>query len=256
VDQIGVSEAVSYSGDGFLYVSCHRIGVVKAPGWQHLRYAASLLVGIAIIWFAAASVGGFKGEVGTVRTIGYWLATALGMAIGLASIKFLPDLERKKRRWEPFVMIGFFWIAALIITPVLASARHAATKSSCLSNAKETAVALLVYGADFDERLPIASNWQTATERYRRGDAVNLKCPEGKTDYSYAMNQAASARKLEGFMDPEKTVLIFECDAYEANPSGGKEWFVPRHGGLGVVAMVDGRAKLANRDDVEMEWRK
>src|SRR5258708_31357580 len=71
---------------------------------------------------------------------------------------------------ELLVVIAIIAILAAIIFPVLAQAREAARKTSCLSNFKQTGLAMLMYAQDYDERnVP----WRTCVE----GDPNN---PQGK----------------------------------------------------------------------------
>ena len=68
---------------------------------------------------------------------------------------------------ELLVVIAIIAILAAILFPVFAQAREKARASSCLSNFKQTALALLQYVQDYDERFPQASpmyngNWTGA----------------------------------------------------------------------------------------------
>lgn len=56
---------------------------------------------------------------------------------------------------ELLVVIAIIAILAAILFPVFAKAREKARQSSCLSNVKQIALALLQYSQDFDERLPM-----------------------------------------------------------------------------------------------------
>lgn len=54
---------------------------------------------------------------------------------------------------ELLVVIAIIAILAAILFPVFAKAREKARQSSCLSNTKQIAMALLSYAQDYDERL-------------------------------------------------------------------------------------------------------
>src|ERR1043165_6386719 len=53
---------------------------------------------------------------------------------------------------ELLVVIAIIAILAAILFPVFAQAREAARKTSCLSNIKQTGLAMLMYVQDYDER--------------------------------------------------------------------------------------------------------
>ncbi len=55
---------------------------------------------------------------------------------------------------ELLVVIAIIAILAAILFPVFARAREKARQSSCLSNCKQIALALLQYAQDYDERFP------------------------------------------------------------------------------------------------------
>ena len=55
---------------------------------------------------------------------------------------------------ELLVVIAIIAILAAILFPVFARAREKARQTSCLSNVKELALALLMYSQDYDETIP------------------------------------------------------------------------------------------------------
>jgi prepilin-type N-terminal cleavage/methylation domain-containing protein len=56
---------------------------------------------------------------------------------------------------ELLVVIAIIAILAAILFPVFAKAREKARQTSCLSNEKEIALAILMYTQDYDEKFPI-----------------------------------------------------------------------------------------------------
>ena len=63
---------------------------------------------------------------------------------------------------ELLVVIAIIAILAAILFPVFAKAREKARQTSCLSNEKEIALAILMYAQDYDEKLPKCRTGQTA----------------------------------------------------------------------------------------------
>src|SRR5580700_2899 len=74
---------------------------------------------------------------------------------------------------ELLVVIAIIAILAAILFPVFAQAREKARATSCLSNQKQTGLAMLMYTQDYDEQLaPVwvassnGSDWLEAKECY------------------------------------------------------------------------------------------
>jgi prepilin-type N-terminal cleavage/methylation domain-containing protein len=69
-------------------------------------------------------------------------------------------LSRKRQGFtliELLVVIAIIAILAAILFPVFARAREAARRANCLSNAKQIALAVIMYANDYDETMPAAS---------------------------------------------------------------------------------------------------
>ena len=56
---------------------------------------------------------------------------------------------------ELLVVIAIIAILAAILFPVFARAREQARRTSCLSNLKQLSLAVMMYGQDYDEKLPV-----------------------------------------------------------------------------------------------------
>jgi prepilin-type N-terminal cleavage/methylation domain-containing protein/prepilin-type processing-associated H-X9-DG protein len=57
---------------------------------------------------------------------------------------------------ELLVVIAIIAILAAILFPVFAQAKMAAKKTACLSNTKQVALSAIMYGADYDDFLPLS----------------------------------------------------------------------------------------------------
>jgi len=95
---------------------------------------------------------------------------------------------------ELLVVIAIIAILAAILFPVFARAREKARQTSCLSNAKQINLGILMYAQDYDEILPVASHW-----------------PDGQGGYTY-WNQS-----LEPYV---KNDQIFRCPSNANRPLG------------------------------------
>lgn len=208
---------------------------------RHSLYIALMLMVIVSAFLTAVGFGG-KGAAQPILAIGS-ITTAVAIACFGALV--LPEEQRRARRFEGLTLYLTFLIVSLIVVPVLQSANAAAAASSCLSNAKERALTVVMYASDFDERLPPAGKWQSVTEQSRLSQE-SMHCRNATAPINYAMNSSLSLFALNKLDEPADTVLLFEADAYLQNASGGAEWFVRRHNGAGSLAFADGHAKRAN----------
>src|SRR5690242_1981973 len=80
---------------------------------------------------------------------------------------------------ELLVVIAIIAILAAILFPVFAQARESARESSCLSNLKQLATAMMMYSQDYDERYPVNGNqvyWMDLLQPYVKNSRV-FNCP-------------------------------------------------------------------------------
>src|SRR5579862_862151 len=84
---------------------------------------------------------------------------------------------------ELLVVIAIIAILAAILFPVFAQAREKARQTSCLSNAKQMGLAILMYVQDYDETYPRACpddwwqlTWEFTTQPYIKNEQI-FKCP-------------------------------------------------------------------------------
>ena len=64
---------------------------------------------------------------------------------------------------ELLVVIAIIAILAAILFPVFAQAREKARQTTCLSNMKQLALAMLMYAQDWDEALPAQEEYASQT---------------------------------------------------------------------------------------------
>ena len=147
---------------------------------------------------------------------------------------------------ELLVVIAIVAILASILFPVFSRAREKARQTSCLSNTKQLALAMLMYADDYDEAFPIACpywnpaveyrgvTWDAAIHAYVRNEQL-VVCPShnkpcsglcdeptrgyAQTKYTTAETDAAGnvvqdCSYLGGYPLPSKTVLLAEKGEY------------------------------------------
>ena len=144
-------------------------------------------------------------------------------------------------------------VVAAILFPVFAQARNRARAVTCLSNLKQIDLGTLMYAQDYDERLPIAANWQTGIDPYVKNDRI-FHCPSavfvssqaGPVGTNYAYNSALDMMKTARLAEPRNTVLTYDSadvsrnanDALTSLPSPG------RHLAGNNISFADGHARF------------
>ncbi|NIM07541.1 MAG: DUF1559 domain-containing protein, partial [Armatimonadetes bacterium] len=133
--------------------------------------------------------------------------------------------------------------------PVFGKARERARQTTCLSNMKQLSAAVMMYAANWDERMPAADNWSDAILPYVHNEGV-FKCPKAPDlKCGYAFNEALSGASTLRISESNWTVLLFESEL-GWNGSGGVEALPtePRHAGFDNFAFADGHVMAIRRD--------
>ncbi len=87
---------------------------------------------------------------------------------------------------ELLVVIAIIAILAAILFPVFAQAREKARASSCLSNYKQTSLAILQYSQDYDEKFPQASPFYSGRWTGSNGPVFITTPPDLRGSAPYA----------------------------------------------------------------------
>jgi hypothetical protein len=151
-------------------------------------------------------------------------------------------------------VIGLVGIAILaaILFPTFASAREAARKASCKSNAKQLSVSLLMYAQDYDQRLPPAPAWQTAVAPYG-ADNVNACPARPGVSPAYAFNQRLSGKSLTTVEALSTAPILFESGLGVQNASDPLQSFVTPHRGEGMIGFGDGSVRSLSAPPAQAE---
>ena len=136
---------------------------------------------------------------------------------------------------ELLVVIAIIAILAAILFPVFAKAREKARETTCTSNQRQLAMALLMSAQEHDEKLPALTDW---TQRASDGGAAGkiwdcpvsvLKGSTGNPDYT--LNPRIADRALAEITDPSTTVLTAD---------GNNNVYEYRHRQQALASLVDG----------------
>jgi len=111
---------------------------------------------------------------------------------------------------ELLVVIAIIAILAAILFPVFASAKEAAKKTACASNARQLSLGVLLYANDQEDALPPTAyakdegvtTWIELLQPYVKNDRVRV-CPsdDGAATVSYGLSEAIFADRTD---DPDE----------------------------------------------------
>lgn len=97
-----------------------------------------------------------------------------------------------------------------------------ARKSASISNAKQVALGMIMYAADWDEHLPPSNHWEDRLypKYIYRAAIVELVIPPGNPPQRFAYNADVVGTDISTMNDVANTVLIFETDSTYKNTVG------------------------------------
>lgn len=149
-----------------------------------------------------------------------------------------------------FVNVAASVLLVLLIVAILWPVRSSNGRNAyggCLSNVKQQALSVLLYGNDDDGRFPLCYNWYTALTPYRQN--VDVRCPEVVKDHPGAIGYAYDSRlhrlSFQAIAKPSLQMLIYDSTSLAINTSDPFT-SVPipgRHKGRNMVSYADGHAK-------------
>ena len=145
-------------------------------------------------------------------------------------------------------------IGAAMLLPALAKAKERAQSINCANNAKQLALAVKMYSADNNERLPAAASWCDAIQTYLGSPRPYQCAADSELRCAFAFNRKLDGVK-EGDIDPQ-TVLFFES-ATGWNAAGGPELFKAHKHSRSriVVGFVDGSVQQLPPQKLEgLRW--
>lgn len=149
------------------------------------------------------------------------------------------------------IAIGVVVVLAAVLFPVFAKAKEGG-KQPCLGNIKRSAAGLIVYSADYDDRLPSRDRWMDGAFLYE-GKEELLHCPtvakQNPAQYGYAFNSRLSFQKIP--KDANAVPMIYDSINLARNASdpvtslpvpGRHNWDTANY-----MAYADGHAQILTR---------
>ena len=135
-----------------------------------------------------------------------------------------------------FVLLAALGIVAAILIPVFARAKDKAEQAACMSNLQQIGVALHVYAADNDDKLPATDSWREALTPYLEAKEV-YTCPT--TGEQYVFNEALGAQTLGTISNPMEVPTAWDAPPEYAPATGP-------HVGQFNVLYIDGHVSTVD----------
>ncbi|MBC8064002.1 MAG: hypothetical protein H7Y17_04175 [Chlorobia bacterium] len=154
---------------------------------------------------------------------------------------------RKPLLWEWLVCLGIVFCLVGVFVPITAcGCSEASPGTHCLSNSKQIALSLIIYAADYDERLPDRDAWMDLATPYTKNQEIFVD-PEirVKGQHGYAFDSRLSRKKTDQFQSPATQSMIYDSinlarnasDPFASLPNPG------RHKGRNSIGYLDGHVK-------------
>ena len=146
------------------------------------------------------------------------------------------------------ISVLLVFVGATILYPVFTGGGIIDHKYSALSNAKQLALANLLYATDYDEHLPSAENWMDALELYTKNEWA-FRDPDIKDrkddEYGYAFFKPLSCVDTRTVLDPDQVPLVFQSVLMLRNARSDLSTLpaIPRNGKANCVAFLDGHVR-------------
>lgn len=140
---------------------------------------------------------------------------------------------------ELMIVCGIIAVLAAILWPIFLAARESSRQSSCASNQRQIAAALLIWAENHNERLPYPADAWTLLEL----PPNVLKCPsEQDRANGYVYNTLVGGMLVDLPTEPMETVLTADGTA-ESHLLVVPEDLAPRHNGRYLASFVDGHVE-------------
>ena len=147
---------------------------------------------------------------------------------------------------ELLIIIAVVAIITAALFPILAKAREKARETTCISNQKQIATAVMMYTQEHDEKMPGDNMWKDI----RFVSEWVFKCPKNDVlgTVSYGYNEQVKGLGLGEILAPTDTILTADASK-EIITSLDDIAF--RHSGKAVTSFVDSHIVIISPEDIE-----
>jgi prepilin-type processing-associated H-X9-DG protein len=129
---------------------------------------------------------------------------------------------------------------------MLKQARRRAQEASCLSNAKQIGLAVMMYTQDYDELYPRKKvSYKDVVMPYIKQEELFRCTLDAEGTLSYRINPNLLGVSAEKVKYPTRTIMLYEG-------KGDKPEY--RHDGRAAIVFADGRASMMTRAEVEAHY--
>ena len=139
-------------------------------------------------------------------------------------------------------------VGGLLVGP-LGRARVRAQEAGCRANVKQMAMAMEMYAADYEDRLPPAERWHEVLSPYLMNTNVYICPARPDLPRGYAMNARLSAAPRSAVVGEGQAPLLFETDVRRPRAAGSPADAAYRHPGGAFFGYADGSVGLRKAGD-------
>jgi len=155
------------------------------------------------------------------------------------------------------VLVGLLGFMAGLMLPALARVKQRAQTITCINNAKQIGLGMILFANSNTNQLPSAATWCDSLAT-RMGSPNAFLCVNGDASKRshYSFNARLDGIDMSKIQKPSLTVMIFEIDG-GWNVSGGPELMLKssRHGRQYVVVFADGHVESVNEARLQqLRW--
>jgi len=133
---------------------------------------------------------------------------------------------------------------AALMGPIMKQANRGKNSSVCLSNIKQQLTGMIMYSADWDDRMPMAKGWMDNVMPYIKNEDI-LRCPDLPVgSHGYAYNDLLDKIEATTIATPDTCVMIYETSDLTRSAHGHTDTLPKpsRHNG-NSIAYTDGHAR-------------
>jgi prepilin-type processing-associated H-X9-DG protein len=115
-------------------------------------------------------------------------------------------------------------------------------KDGCISNLKQSGLAIIMYGGDYDDVMPPARKWMDTIHEYVKAEAI-FHCPAlGGKAYGYAFHSDLAGKDTTKIKSPERAPLVFDSSQEHRSAVATLKSLPspPRHEGKNNICYADG----------------